>query len=476
MEKLNPKRNSVLVVEDNATWRNNIVKLLKKAGYVCSAAINSSEAIRSYAKESPLVVLTDLKMDRPKEGMEVLEEVRRMDPEAVVILYTEFPSIENAVESLKMGAFDYIQKMSNSTDLLMPLERATKFARVQRENRLLRNKMDDLTGDAGFFGAVGVSAAIQEVFEKAKRVAQTNATVFITGDTGTGKEVLARGMHYYSPRRTHTFVPVAVSALPDTLLESELFGHARGSFTGALEKKGLFEAADQGTIFLDEIGEVGLDLQQKMLRVLQDKMIRRIGDVKEVAVDTRVISATNKDPETLVREKKMREDLYFRLNVIRLHMPSLTQRREDIPLLAYHFLNVYRYSGRVEVESINSDALMLMQQYDWPGNVRELQHAMEVMVALADHPQIRVQDLPDFIQPNHRQVFIPAPEEPLSFKDAKAKVVAEFEKHFIGKMLEHYHGNISKMADGIGLNRKTIYRLMEQHHLSPVKGQNKKEK
>ncbi len=469
MEKSHLKKSSVLIVDDQKTWRDSMVKLCKSAGYLCYQAENSGEAIRIYAKETPLVVLTDLKMDRETEGLEVLEELRRMDPEAVVILYTQFPSVANAVEALKMGAFDYIQKMENSSDLLLPLERAVKFARVQRENRLLRTQMDNLANDTGFYGAVGVSPIIKEVFEKAKRVAQTNATVFITGDTGTGKEVLARGMHYHSPRRNHAFVPVAVGALPETLLEGELFGHTRGSFTGATDKKGLFEAADQGTIFLDEICEVSFEMQQKLLRVLQERMVRRIGGIKEVGVDARVISATNQDPETLVREKKMREDLYFRLNVVRIHLPSLAERREDIPVLAYHFLNKYRYSGPLEVESIASDALLLMQQYHWPGNVRELQHTVERMVAEAQSPEIRVQDLPDYIRPGNKKIFVPTPDADMDFKDAKAKIVKEFEKQYIEQMLEKFKGNISKMADAIGLNRKTIYRLMDAHSIKHEK-------
>jgi DNA-binding NtrC family response regulator len=473
MEKLNPKKNTVLVVDDEKIWRDSIVKLLKGAGYLCYAAENGSEAIRIYAKESPLVVLTDLRMKGDYGGMEVLQEVRRMDPDAVVILYTIFATVANAVEALKMGAFDYITKIEQSPDILLSVERATKFARIQRENRLLRSQMDNLDNDTGFHGGIGVSPAIKEVFEKAKRIAQTNATVFITGETGTGKEIIARGMHLYSPRRKQAYVPVAIASLPETLLEGELFGHYKGAFTGATtDKIGLFAAADQGTIFLDEICEVGLEMQKRLLRVLQEHAVLRLGGREEEAVDARIISATNKDPENLVREKKLREDLYYRLNVVRIHIPPLREHREDISVLAYHFLNKYRYSGPLEVESFNPDALLLMQQYDWPGNVRELQYAIERMVAEAQNSQIRVQDLPDKIRPSNKKVFIPSTDTEMDFKEAKAKIVKEFEKQYIEQMLDVYKGNICKMADAIGLNRKTIYRLMDAHNIKYDKSLN----
>lgn len=462
MEKLNLKKNTVLVVDDVKAVRDAAVKLLKEYNYQCFAADSTQEAIRIYAKERPLVVLTDLYWaeENSNEGFVILEEIRRMDPEAVVIMYSGPGTISQAVEALKKGAYDYVQKVDSSQVLVQAIERGVRFAKVQRENRYLRSQLD-LTSDTGFYMAVGTSPVIKEVFEKAKRVAQTSATVFITGDTGTGKEVLARGMHYHSPRSEHPFVPVAVGALPETLLEAELFGHTKGAFTGATEKMGLFEAANKGTIFLDEICEVNFEMQQKLLRVLQERTIRRIGSLQEKEVDVRVISATNKDPEELVREKKMRDDLYFRLNVVRIHLPTLKERREDIPVLSYHFLGKYRFSGLVEVESFHSDVLMLMQQYSWPGNVRELQHTIERMVALAQKPEITVADLPDYIRPSNRQVFIPSPDPELGFKEAKAKLIEEFEKQYIERMLVKYNYNISKVADALNVNRKTIYRMIE---------------
>ncbi len=466
MEKMNSKKSTVLVVDDEKQVRDAAVKLLKGEGYHCFSADSAAEAIRIYAKERPLVVLTDLWWQElgSTEGFVILDEVRRMDPEAVVIMISGPGTIAQAVDALKRGAFDYVQKMVSSQDLVQAVDRAVRFAKVQRENRYLRSQLD-LSNDSGFLGAIGTSPAFKEVLEKAKRVAQTSATVFITGDTGTGKEVLARGMHRHSPRREHPFVPVAVGALPETLLEAELFGHTKGAFTGATDKMGLFEAADKGTIFLDEICEVNMDMQQKLLRVLQERTIRRIGGLSEKEIDVRIISATNKDPEELVREKKMRDDLYFRLNVVRIHLPLLRERSEDIATLSYHFLKQYRFSGLVEVESIHSDALLLMQQYQWPGNVRELQHTIERMVALAQKPELTVADLPEYIRPSNKKVFIPSPDPELGFKEAKAKLIEEFEKHYLERMLVKYNHNISKVAEAMGINRKTVYRSIEAHDI-----------
>ncbi len=452
--------NTILIIDDDPQVLASLAKLLKNSRYRCLTATNAEDGIRLFMKEKPLVILTDMRMEEETSGLQVLEEAKRIDPNAVVILFTAFGSIPNAVEAFKKGAFDYIEKVRTHVDILQPIERAVKFAKIQRENAYLRSRLD-LTDDSIFYGAVGVSPMMHALFEKAKRVALTNATVLITGETGVGKEVLARGIHYHSPRREESFVPVAVSALPETLLEAELFGHVKGAFTGAtIEKAGLFETADKGTLFLDEIGEVSPDLQHKLLRVLEDRRVRRIGSLKEREIDVRFISATNCDVEKLVAEKKMREDLYYRLRVIQLHIPPLRERREDIPVLVHHFLKKFRHYGPVEVEGISSEALFLLQQYDWPGNVRELGHAIEYMITMAQKPELTVDNLPDNIRPRSHRVFINAPEE-LDFKGAKARIVEEFERHYIEGLLQKFNGNITKVAEAAGLNRKTIYRLME---------------
>lgn len=459
MENFKSSDNTILVIDDERPVLDSLVKLLKSSHYRCLTAMNAEEGIRIYQKERPLVVLTDLMMNRREEGIEVLEEVRRIDADAVVILYTAFGNVPNVVEAFKKGAFDYIQKVQTHIDILQPIERGMKYARMQRENVYLRNRLD-LNDDTVFYGAVGVSKAMRDLFEKAKRVALNNATVMIVGETGTGKEVLAHGLHHHSRRNEEAFVPVAVGALPENLLEAELFGHAKGAFTGAnVDKAGLFEYADKGTLFLDEISELNYDLQHKLLRILQDHKVRRVGSLKEREVDVRIISATNRNPDELVDEKLLRQDLYYRLQVIRLNIPPLRDRREDVPILVHHFMRKYRHSGLVEVEKISSDALLIMQQFDWPGNVRQLEHCVEEMIALATKAELGVEDLPESIRPKHKQVFINTPDE-LDFKESKARIIEEFEKQYIINLLQKYN-NITKVADAAGLNRKTIYRLME---------------
>ncbi len=456
--------NTILVVDDDRSVLDSVVKLLEGANYDCIKASNATEAIDIYRSERPLVVLTDLKMEHETAGLDVLEEAKRIDPDAVILLYTGYGDVPNVVQAFKKGAFDFIQKIKTHHDVILPIERAFKFARMQKENAYLRSRLD-LTEDGVFYGAVGTSQPIREVFEKAKRIAQTNATVLITGETGTGKEVLARGIHYYSPRRNESFVPVAVGTLPEQLLEDELFGHVKGSFTNATnDKAGLFEAADKGTIFLDEISEVDFDLQHKLLRVLQERKVRRIGSVKEKDIDVRVLSATNQDPDMLVKEGKMREDLFFRINVVHIHLPPLRERVDDIPVLAYYFLKKYKDSGIVQVEKISSEALLLLKQYRWPGNIRELQNVIQNMIVMAERPEIRPEDLPPKIRPKSKRVVVDATSD-MDFKTAKGKLLEQFEKQYLEGLLEKYNGNITRVAEAAGLNRKTVYRLMEARNI-----------
>lgn len=412
-------------------------------------------------QEHPLVVITDLKMEKAKSGIEVLEQAKAIDPDVVVILYTAHGDVTVTREAFHKGAFDFIPKVVQTHhDILVPVERAFKYASIVRENQLLKSQLD-LEEEPGFFGAVATSRKMIDLFEQVKRVAQTNANVLITGDTGTGKEVIARGIHHYSKRLQESFVPVVLSALPESLLEGELFGHVKGAFTHATaDKAGLFEAAHKGTIFLDEIGEVPVQTQPKLLRVLQERTVRRIGSLKEREIDVRILSATNKDPLELIQQNKLREDLYFRLNVVHVHIPPLKERKEDIPLLAYHFLKKFRNIGLVEVEKISSEALMILQEFDWPGNVRQLQNAIESSIAVATYPEIRAEDLPAPLRPNQRRVFVDTTSE-LDFKAAKDQVVRAFERQYLVDLLDKHNHNISKVAQIAGLNRKSVYRLLD---------------
>lgn len=456
----------ILIIDDEEQILKSIGDLLQRSGFNCITANNSAAGLALMKKERPLVIITDLKMEEERSGIRVLEQAKEIDPDAVVILYTAHGDVSVTREAFKKGAIDFIPKVVQTHhDILTPVERAFKFAKIQRENQLLKSQLD-LDEKTSFYGAVGSSQIMLDLFDQVKRVAQTNANVLITGDTGTGKEVIARGIHHYSKRIDESFVPVVVSALPESLLEGELFGHVKGAFTSATtDKAGLFEAANKGTIFLDEIGEVPMQTQPKLLRVLQERKVRRLGSVKERDIDVRIISATNKDPLKLIEQEKLREDLYFRLNVVHVHIPPLKARKEDIPVLAYHFLKKFRSVGLVEVEKISPDALVILQEYDWPGNIRQLQNAIESAVAVATKEIIRPEDLPEPIRPTHKRVFLDASED-VDFKAAKDRVVKSFERQYLESLLEKHNNNISKVAQEANLNRKSIYRMLESLNIN----------
>ncbi len=458
---VNINDNKILIIDDEEQILKTIGDLLQRSGYKCLKAMSSAEGLALMQKERPLVVITDLKMEKPRSGIEILEQAKSIDPDVVVILYTAHGDVSVTRDAFKKGVFDFIPKVVQTHhDILMPVERAFKFAKMQRENQFLKSRLD-LEEETSFYGAVGTSQVMLELFDQVKRVAQTNANVLITGDTGTGKEVIARGIHHYSKRAKESFVPVVVSALPESLLEGELFGHVKGAFTNATaDKAGLFEAAHKGTIFLDEIGEVPIQTQPKLLRVLQERKVRRIGSIKERDIDVRIISATNRDPLQLIEEGKLREDLYFRLNVVHVHIPPLRERKADIPILAYHFLKKYRNIGLVEVEKISPEALVILQEYDWPGNVRQLQNAIESSVAVATKEIIRPENLPEPIRPAKKSVFLDTSED-LDFKSAKERIVKAFERQYLTGLLEKHNNNISKVAQEAKLNRKSIYRMLE---------------
>lgn len=453
--------NKLLIIDDEENILKTIGDLLQRSGYNCLKATSTAEGLACIQKERPLVVITDLKMENPRSGIEVLEQAKNIDPDVVVILYTAHGDVSVTRDAFKKGVFDFIPKVVQTHhDILMPIERAFKYAKMLRENQLLKSRLD-LEEETSFHGAVGTSQVMLELFDQVKRVAQTNANVLITGDTGTGKEVIARGIHHYSKHADESFVPVVVSALPESLLEGELFGHVKGAFTSATaDKPGLFEAAHKGTIFLDEIGEVPMHTQPKLLRVLQERRVRRLGSLKERDIDVRIVSATNQDPMQLIDKGKLREDLYFRLNVVHIHIPPLKERPEDIPVLAYHFLKKYRNIGLVEVEKISPEALVILQEYAWPGNVRQLQNAIESSIAVATKEIIGPENLPDPIRPAKKSVFLDTSDE-LDFKSAKERIVKAFERQYLTGLLEKHGNNISKVALEAKLNRKSIYRMLE---------------
>ncbi len=427
---------------------------LVEAGYAVRAVASGEVALALFEKERYDAVITDITMPG-MSGMEVLRKVRERDGIMPVIVVTAYGTIESAVEAMKQGAFDYITKPFNRDELLMTLEKALRMRKLEHENIELRA---EIRGSYCFEEIIGNSERMKTVLEMAYRVAGSDASVLITGESGTGKELLARGLHYGSPRSNGPFVAVNCAAIPENLIESELFGHVKGAFTGAVkDKQGRFELADGGTLFLDEIGELRLDLQAKILRALQEKTVDRVGGSRPVPADARVVAATNRDIEKAVKDGKFREDIYYRLSVITLHMPPLRERKEDIPLLVGHFLR--KFGKNLDI-SIDPAALTALQTYGWPGNVRELENVIERASVLRQGNVITLADLPEKLsreQGSVEDIILNLPEEGISLEG--------LEKSLIVKALEKYKGNQTRAAEYLGITRPTLIYRMEKYGL-----------
>jgi two-component system NtrC family response regulator len=448
------KKPSILLIDDDESLRRVMEFSLTEAGYAVRAVAGGEEGLRLFEKDPFDAVVTDITMPG-MSGMEVLRQVRERDARIPVIIITAYGTIESAVEAMKQGAFDYITKPFNRDELRITLEKALRMRRLEHENVELRA---EIRGRYRFEEIVGTSEKVREVLETAGRVASSDASVLITGESGTGKELLARGIHYSSPRANGPFVAVNCAAIPETLIESELFGHVKGAFTGAIrDKEGKFELADGGTLFLDEIGELRVDLQSKILRALQEKTVDRVGGSRPVPVDARVIAATNRDIERAVKDGKFREDIYYRLSVITLHMPPLRERKEDIPILAEHFLKKYNKSEPV---TLSPDTLEALKAYGWPGNVRELENVIQRASVLRRGNEITRAELPDKLTKEERgveDIILNLPEEGISLE--------ELEKSLIIKALEKHKGNQTRAAEYLGITRPTLIYRMEKYGL-----------
>jgi two-component system response regulator AtoC len=450
----------VLIVDDEPDVVANWSRLLGRNDYACVTATEGERALALLESERPEIVLTDLKMPRV-DGMQVLTRALELDPDVVVIMITGHGSVESAVDAMRAGAFDYLLKPLPSNDVLrLAVERAAERRRLVEENRRLR---EPLAPRAGFDHVVGKSPAMEAVFELVRKAARSEANILIQGESGTGKELIARAIHAQSARAAEVFVPVDCAALPDALLESELFGHERGAFTGAdRTKPGMIEVADRGTLFLDEIGELPQALQSKLLRALQERQIRRVGGTKFVNVDIRLVSATNRDTAELVRKGEFRDDLFYRVNVITITLPPLRERAGDVALLAYHFLRRYGRNREHPLAGIEPEAVACLEAHAWPGNVRELQNVIERACALSDGPMIRVRDLPDHVRGRGR----PAPAVPgqdLPLAQAREAWLQAFAQGYLTDLLRRHGGNISQAAKTAGIDRKTLHRLLAKH-------------
>ncbi|MDB4484823.1 sigma-54 dependent transcriptional regulator [bacterium] len=386
----------VLLVDDEVTMVQLVADSLRSWGHEVHPFSNGPAALEALEEIQPEVIITDLYLDKTRAfGLDLLKHTKKVLPSAVVIVVTGFGSIETAVEAMKHGSFDYLEKPFKLDELKLSLDRALSYNEAVSENAYLRKQ---LKKKYQFNQITGSSAKMQEVFKMIERVADTDSTVLILGQSGTGKELVAKALHFNSKRKTNPFIPINCSALPENLLESELFGHRKGAFTGAFsDKKGLFEEADGGTIFLDEIGTMPPTLQSRLLRVLQEKEVRRVGDNTPVQVNVRVLSATNEKLEDRIKQGEFREDLYYRLNVIPIHLPPLKERRDDIPLLVAHFLKDKIHSRTGKSFQVSKVCMEAMSLHSWPGNVRELQNVAERACALSESHVIRRQDMPTMI-------------------------------------------------------------------------------
>ncbi|MBX3731354.1 MAG: sigma-54-dependent Fis family transcriptional regulator [Verrucomicrobiae bacterium] len=388
---------TILLVDDEMTMVQMVAEVLRADGHEVLPFTNYSGVIEALASRRPELVITDLYLDKTRpHGLDILRKVRELSPPPAVIVISGFGTVENAVDAMKLGAFDFLRKPFNLGDLRLCVRRALSYTAAVAENTELRK---ELRRQYRFSQIIGASPRMQEVFRLVEKVADTPTTVLVLGESGTGKELIARALHYNSNRAAAPFVPINCSALPENLLESELFGHRKGAFTGAVsDKDGLFQEAAGGTLFLDEIGTMPPQLQSRLLRVLQDKEVRRVGDNTAVAVDVRVIAATNENLETLVRDGRFREDLYYRLNVVPIALPPLRERPDDLPMLVAHFLKDRVHLRSDQPFRVTRRALAALTAYRWPGNVRELANYIERAAILADTPLIQVADLPPVVQ------------------------------------------------------------------------------
>ena len=442
---------NVLVVDDDQDMRALLRDVLEEHGYKVTLAQNGQEALKNLREGEYPVVLTDLRM-KGIQGIELLAEIKRSFPDTNVILMTAFGSVETALEAMKQGASDYLMKPVKNDDLLRVTERSFREALLRSEINRLRREVNK---EYSFNQILGKSKPMREIFDLIRRVADSPTNILITGESGTGKELVAKALHYNSERKDAAFVAVNCAAIPEQLLESELFGHMRGAFTDAkVDKRGLFEEAAKGTLFLDEISELPLMLQAKLLRAIQEKEIRRLGANRPIAVDTRLIAATNLNLSEEVKAKRFREDLYYRLNVIEMRLPPLRERREDIPLLVDAFLKKFGQARGKDVKGVSETTLALLIDYAWPGNVRELENVIERAVTLSRGDKILPDDLPATIQGSRgdRRVLDEAAE--------KMHPLHEIEKEYIKKILEKMGGNKYQAAQVLGIDRKTLYRKL----------------
>ncbi len=455
--------NSILVVDDEKSLRDFLTIMLENEGYAVDTASSGEKAVKLILEKDFDLVLTDFRMKKAN-GIEVLEAVKEQNPITPVVLMTAYASAETAVEAMKKGAYDYISKPFNVEDMQLMVKNAIEKKTLADQNSYLKSALKEKFGFENFIGS---SASMQKIFKLIEKVADSNATILIGGESGTGKELVAKAIHFNGGRKNYPFVSINCGAVPENLLESELFGHEKGAFTGADSSKvGLMETASKGTFFLDEVGEAPLSIQVKLLRVLQEKEITRVGGNKTIGIDLRIVAASNVELAKAVKNKTFREDLYYRLNVIPIELPPLRERVEDIPLLINHFINKYNEDRPEEnkIQGIHPDALRLMEQYSWPGNVRELENVIERAVVLEAEDTIQVSSLPEAVsgttEPSS-EVMLPSNDQPVDLE----KTLDQIEKKMLSGALDQSNGIINKAAKQLNLSFRSMRYRIQKHKL-----------
>jgi two-component system, NtrC family, response regulator PilR len=451
---------SILVVDDEEVMRDVMSTLLAEAGYRVTLASDGAEGLALARKGSFDAAIVDVMLPEVS-GLEVLEEIKKTDPELVVIMITAYASVETAIQAIKKGAFDYVTKPFKHEEVLHILRNALNQRRLLDENRDLRRALRD---QGRFADIVGKSPRMEQVFSLISQAAPSRSTILVAGESGTGKELVAKAIHSHSARSDKPFIVVNSGSLPHDLLESNLFGHVKGAFTGAVyAKKGLFELADKGTLFFDEIGNIPLETQAKLLRVMQEREFMRLGGTETVKVDVRLVAATNIDLRRAVEEGRFREDLFYRLNVIAVQLPALRQRKEDIPALVAHFVERYSRENDKPVRGVTPDALQALMDYDWPGNVRELENVIERGVVLTTAAEITRELIPDHVRsaPSFHVPHVSVPPEGINLRD----VIASFERRLIESTLDTTAGVQKEAARLLGLKPTTLNEMIKRYNI-----------
>jgi DNA-binding NtrC family response regulator len=452
---------TVLVVDDEPDMVENCARILRRAGYRCLTTTDPQRALALVESGHPDLILTDLRMPEI-DGLELMRRAHEADAALPVVVITAFASIETAVAAIKQGAYDYLPKNFSVEQLTVVVERALRARSLSVENRNLREQLQEVRG---LENLIGRSPAMTQVIELVKKAARAEANILVVGESGTGKELIARAVHANSPRAAQSFVPVDCASLPEQLLESELFGHEKGAFTGAVRTKpGLMEVAHRGTLFLDEIAELPMALQVKLLRALQEREFRRVGGTALTSVDVRVVSATNRNLGEAIAQGQFREELFYRINVIEIALPPLRERAGDVRLLALTFLKRY---GGTRVTGFEDDTLEALETYRWPGNVRELQNVIERACALAEGSTVKRRDLPEYLL-RAPDAAVPAGARPATdvpLKEAKEQWMGVLEASYLRDLLTRHDGNVSAAAKAAGIDRKTFHRLINKYSL-----------